>query len=226
VAPLHRAVAFSEGEHRPVCVRKELHLDVARSLDVALAVDRAVPEGPRRLALRRSERVVELGLGAHDPHAPSAAPGRRLHEEREADVVRWPVREHGDSGFTRDPLRLELVPAQPQRVGRGADPRDAGALDRRREVRVLREEAVSGVDRVRAGLRRSPEVLLRVQVAPDLHDLVGAARMQRSPIVGRDDGDGRDTELPAGSEDADCDLPSVRDEQLADLHRSELYGSA
>ena len=61
VAPLHRAVALSERDHVSVCVREQLHLDVARPLEVALAVERAVAEGSRRLALGCRERLVELG---------------------------------------------------------------------------------------------------------------------------------------------------------------------
>ena len=46
---------------RAVRVREQLHLDVARPLEVALAVERPVAEGGDRLALGRRQRLVELG---------------------------------------------------------------------------------------------------------------------------------------------------------------------
>ena len=149
MAPLHRAVALSERDHVPVCVGEQLHLDVARPLEVALAVERAVPEGSRSLALCGRERILQLAGRPDDAHPSAAAAGRGLHEQREADLVRAPVREHGNAGLASDPLRLELVAAEPQRFRRRADPGQPGCFDGLREVPVLREEAVSRMDRVR-----------------------------------------------------------------------------
>ena len=46
--------------------------------------------------------------------------------------------------------------------------------------------------------------------------------MQRSGVVRRSDGDRRDAELAAAAEDADRDLPPVRDEEPRDRHGSTL----
>ena len=92
MAALHRAVALAERQHGPVGVGEELDLDVARPLDVALAEDRPVAEGRLRLARSGLERLLELVRLAHDPHPAAAASGRRLDEEREADLrrlARW-----------------------------------------------------------------------------------------------------------------------------------------
>ena len=70
VPALHRAVALAEGDDVPVRVGEELDLDVARALEVALAVERPVPERARGLALGRGERLVEVRRVAHDAHAP------------------------------------------------------------------------------------------------------------------------------------------------------------
>ena len=74
------------------------------------------------------------------------------------------------------------------------------------------------MDSVGAGPLRGADVLLRVQVRRDLDGLVGDARMQRRPVVGRDDRDGRDPELAAGAKDADGDLAAVRYQELRDRH--------
>ena len=117
------------------------------------------------------------------------------------------------------PLRRELVAALAQRLGRGADEDEARSLDRLRELWALGQEAVAGMDCVGARLAGGPDVLLRVQVARDLHRLVGRARVQRAYVVGRGDRDGGDPELAARAEDAQRDLAPVRDEQLPDLHQ-------
>ena len=60
VAPLNRAVALAECEHRAVPVGEQLDLDVPRALEVALEEHGVVAERGSRLALRRIDGVVEL----------------------------------------------------------------------------------------------------------------------------------------------------------------------
>src|SRR5437764_830032 len=92
-------------------------------------------------------------------------------------------------------------------AGEGAS---RGSLVRRRELRVLGQEAVARVDRVCARLAGGADVLARLEVAPDLDGLVGGAGMQRAAVVRSHDGDGRDPELPAGAEYAQRDLAAIR----------------
>ena len=108
---------------------------------------------------------------ADDPHSAPASAGRRFDDQREADLVGLAGRHHRDTGLGRDPLGLELVAAQPERLGARADEDEAGGVDGLGEVGVLGQEAIAGVDRVGAGLLRGPDVLLRVEVAADLDRL-------------------------------------------------------
>ena len=71
--PLDGAVALADRDDRAVRVGEQLHLDVARPLEVALAVERAVAERALGLAFRGVERLLELGRGTHDAHAPATA---------------------------------------------------------------------------------------------------------------------------------------------------------
>ncbi len=222
VPPLHGAVPLAERDHVPVRVREQLHLDVARALEVALEIERPVAERADRLALSGFERLVELARRAHDPHAAPAASRCGLHDEREADLLRRALGQRRHARLARDPLRRELVAAEPQRLRRRPDPREPRSLDRLREVRVLREEPVARMDRVRARRLRRADVLLGVEVARDLDRLVGRARVQRPGVVGRDHCDRRDALPPARAEDAQRDLAAVRHEQLPDRHDGEL----
>src|SRR5207244_8575787 len=86
VAALDRAVALAEHDDLAVRVAEELHLDVARPLDVPLAEDRPVAERGLGLAAGGRERLLELARLPHDAHPASAAAGCGLDEEREADL--------------------------------------------------------------------------------------------------------------------------------------------
>src|SRR5262245_60176699 len=218
VPPLDRALALAERDHVPLRVAEELDLDVARPLDVALCENPVVAEGRARLAARRVERVGQLLARPHNAHAAAAAAGRRLQEQRKAELARLARRDDRDIGLRGDPFRLELVAAAAKRLRAGADPDEPGYADRLREVRVLREEAVARMDRVRAGARSRADVLLRQEVARDLDDLVRTACVQRTAVVRRDDGNRLDAEGAAGAEDPQRDLAAVRYEDLADLH--------
>ena len=214
VAALDRAVALAQRDHGAVQVGEQLDLDVPWPLDVPLAEDGAVAERRFGLPLRRCERLLELVRPADDAHAAAAAARRGLDEEREPELVRLAARDDGDACLDRDSLRGQLVAALPERVRRRADPDQSRGVDRLGEIGVLGEEAVAGMDRFRARLLRGPDVLLGVEVARDLHGLVGRAGVQRAAVVGRGDRDRPDPELAAGAEDAQGDLAAVRHQKL------------
>ena len=121
-------------------------------------------------------------------------------------------------------IRFAASLSPPSRSAFGGGPTQVrpGGLDRLGEVRVLREEAVAGVDRVRAHRLRGADVLLGVEVARDLDGLVRRAGVQGPGVVGRDHRDGRDPLLATRAEDAQRDLAAVRHEQLPDRHEREL----
>src|ERR1700728_1239730 len=71
MAPLARAVPFAEPDDVAKAVAEDLHLDVARSREVALEVDLVTPETRERLALRRGEGVSGIFWQIDDLHAAS-----------------------------------------------------------------------------------------------------------------------------------------------------------
>ena len=92
------------------------------------------------------------------------------------------------------------------------------------EARVLRQEAVAGMDRVGAGdlaggeQARNVEIALRRRRRADADALVGEAHVHGVGVGGRMHGDGRDAELLAGALDAQRDLAAVGDQDLVE-HR-------
>ena len=167
VSPLHGAVPLAQCDDISMRVCEKLHLDVARPLEVALAVERPVAEGARRLALGRGERVLELGGGANDAHPSTSASRRSLDEQRKSDLLGRSVGEHRDTCLAGDALRRELVAAEPKRFGRRADPCETGGVDLLGEARVLGEKAIARMHRVGARRVRRANVLLRIEIAGD-----------------------------------------------------------
>ncbi len=211
-------------------VGQDLHLDVPPGLDVLLDEQSVVPEGVARLARgRRGRRGVLVG-GADDAHPLAAAPGRRLDQHREGEGRRVGVhgvrRHHRDAGRHRD-LAGVVLAAHPLHHLRGrAHQHDTlGRLDRSGELSPLGQEAVAGVDRIRPGRHRRRDHLLDVEVAVDLHGLVGRPHVRRFVVDGGEHRDGADAEPTAGRDDAQRDLAAVRDEDRVDHVPSPLARS-
>ena len=151
VAPLHRAVALSQREHRPVAVAHQLHLDVPRASEVALAVDRPVTEGGLGLARRGLEGVVQVVLVLDDPHPASASARGCLDEEREAELGR--DRRSGASGRRRSQRSASPRACLRPDAGRPAAGRPTSAPLRRPSPRTTRSRRGS---RIRGGRASRP----------------------------------------------------------------------
>ena len=206
MAPLERAVALAERDDRAVGVAEQLDLDVARRPDLALEVDRAVAERGRAPRADPAARAAGSSLGRDDPpHAPTAAAGRGLDEQREPDALGLrddrrdlvgPVdrrrleraRDDGHAGRRRASRRAaSLSPSAAIVALRRPDEHEPRVLDGPGELRPLGEEAVAGMDRLRPGPGRGvedrvdPEVALAGRRGPEADRLVG--RPGRAPAV-------------------------------------------
>ena len=239
---LDRAVALAEVDDVPVRVGEHLHLDVARILEIPLDVHRGVGEVRLPLALGGLERLHGLAGRPHDLHALAAAAGRRLDDQRIADLLADGddlVRRADGVGRARDDrdacrlhrlARPRLRAHQLDRRRRRADPDEAGLLDGARERGVLGEEAVAGMDRLgaRAGRRLEQllddQVGLRGGVAAEGERLVGVERMRREPVDVGIDGDRRDVHVAQRPEDAESDLSAVGYEDFGEHTPYSPYG--
>ena len=215
-------------------VAEELELDVARPRDVLLQIERGVTERGAGLGLRDAEPRPELLLLPGDAHAAPAAAGRRLHDDREVDLAgdlerlvhgierAVASRHHGQSGGDHGASRLGLVAHAPDHLRRRPDEDEAARGADLGEMRVLGEEAVAGMDRVRprhlGGRDQARDVVVRLgcRRGADAHGLVRQPHVEAVAIRFAEDCDGRDLELAAGADDAERDLAAVRDEHLAE----------
>ena len=161
MAPLDRAVALEQRDHIAVRVGEHLDLDVPRARQVAFDQHAIVAERRLRLAARERERRVEILGALDDPHALAAAAGRGLDQHRIADPRRRRAQHVGvlivaviaghqrHAGAFHQRLGRGLRPHRADRRRRRADEHDARVRAGFGEVRVLAEEAVAGMDRLR-----------------------------------------------------------------------------
>ncbi len=227
VPPLHRAVALEEVDRLARGIREHLHLDVPRTKHRLLEEHRGVAECAVGLTHRLFERGAQLVLRVDAAHPATAATRDRLREDRETDLVglgdegldvarRRCGLQHRHTGGDRVLLGSDLVAGHLEHVLRRPDEGDA-CLDRRlRELGILREETVTGVDRVGARLLRDADDLGHVEVRPNrmprLADLVGLVRLQavqRIAILERVHRDRLGSELDGRTKRPDGDLPAI-----------------
>jgi hypothetical protein len=108
-------------DHVPVVVTDDLHLDVARPLDVALDDHRSVPERPLRLVRCFVEGGGELVRAPRDADALAPSAGGGLHEHGVPDgtrrrrqvgegLRRVEARDDRHAGCVRETARLDLRP--------------------------------------------------------------------------------------------------------------------
>lgn len=232
VAPLHRAVALEQVHGLAGLVGEDLHLDVPGAHHGLLQEHPGVAEGARSLPHRLGQSRCEITRGLDATHAAAAAARHRLGEEREADVLRLGDErldvvgclgrtQHRHSGLDRVPLRLDLVARHLEHLRRRADEDDAVGRRLLRELRVLRQEAVSGVDRIRSRLQRDADDLVDVQVRADgvtafadLVGLIGLESMDGPAVLMGEDRDGARPHLVRRSEGPDRDLAAVGHKDL------------
>ena len=207
---LDRAIPLAQVDDRSVLVGEDLNLDVAGVLEVALDVDGVVREVGLALTAGGLVGAVDLVGGRDDLESLPPASGGGLDRDRPSELVPQTAnlvcRLHG-LGRSRDDRdscgahRLaggDLGAHQLHRLGGRTDPHDLGGLDRSREVGVLGEEPVTGVDRFGArspGCVQDPllvQVALRGRARADQKCLVREGGMQRAAVglgVDRDRGD-------------------------------------
>ncbi|GAA3046288.1 hypothetical protein GCM10020229_66970 [Kitasatospora albolonga] len=233
VAALERAVTGRDDHHVAVLVGQALGLDVPRVVQVLLDEALATAEGGDRLADRRLVQLGDLLQRAGHLQTATATAEGRLDGDRQTvlaregdhlvgarDRVRGAGHQRG-AGALRDVTGRHLVAQVADGLRRRADPDQPGVDHGLRELGVLRQEAVAGVDRVRARVGRRLEHLGDVQVAggrgvaAEGVRLVGRADVQGVPVRLGVDGDAGDTGVRAGPGDSDGDFAAVGDEHLA-----------
>ncbi len=175
VPALHRAITLTKSQHLSRGQTDELYLHMLGVFEKALQVDGGVAEIERALAPRGLQSLGYLALLVDHPQPPTAAArhgldcyrkpvlqGEAVHLLPALHRLRSGHKRH--ARLLREATRDSLVAHLADRGRAGADPRDAHFPARLGQVRVLREESVTGVERVHAGPVRHVHQLADVQV--------------------------------------------------------------
>jgi hypothetical protein len=127
-----------------------------------------------------------------------------------------------DAEALRRALRLDLVAHDPDMLRLGADERDVVVFQHLGEGRILGEEAVAWMHRIRAGdlaggdQGGDVEVGIACHGRADADALVGEANVHGVCIGGGVDRDGCDAELLGGALDAKGDFAPIGDQDLVE----------
>ena len=194
VASLQAAFALAQMHDVAVAVGEHLDLDVPGIQHEPLEEQRVVAERRRRLAARTGKCGRKFGGVMHHPHALAAATRGRLDQDREAhlgcagdqvivgEARTRDARHHRHSEGRHGGLGGDLVAHRLDRGNRWADECHPGSLQRGRELRVLREESVAGVNGLRTSAAHGVEDGIDRQVA-----LAGRAAVRSGPRRRPDD---------------------------------------
>jgi hypothetical protein len=235
VAALNRAIALEQVDEVAVRVAQNLHFDMACATHQLFDIDFIVAERSLRLAARALHLPAKFGFGLDHAHAAAAATPARLHHHRVADfghqllagleVVRQGAggRQHRHPGGDCRGARRDLVTERAQHLRAGADEADARRRTGVGELRILREKAIAGMDRVNTRFARDTHDVGNVEIGGDrllaLADqiaFIGFKAMQREAILVRVDRHRADAEFGGGAHHPNRNFAAVRDQQLAD----------
>ncbi|CCW19023.1 hypothetical protein EBBID32_33820 [Sphingobium indicum BiD32] len=231
VAALERAVALEQVDDIAMAVAKDLHLDMAWVGDPFFEQDMVIAEAGRGLALAGGERVGEIGGSIDLAHPLAAAARDRLDKDGVADgvglgremggrLVRAEIARRGGNARILHQLLGRIFQAHGGDGGWiGTDPDEACVDDRLGEFRVFGQEAIAGVDRLRAGLLGGGDDAVTQQIGfahwrrADMDGFVGGTDMERSCIGVRIDSDGADAHRACGADDTAGDFAAIGDEE-------------
>ena len=237
VPTLDRAIPLEQMQLVAVMVGQHLHLDMPRPEYGLLQVDGAVTEGALGFPHRVTGQPSQILGAIHPPHTATAAASHRLDEHREAQLG-GVTRQLGDIGGWRGGLQRgqssrpgvldgpHLVAGQPDRPGTGPDENQPCIRAGSREIGILAEEAVPGVDCLGAAVLGDRDDAVDVEVGrhgvTGFADLVGLIRLDavfRVAVFLGEYRHGAATKFAGRPEGPDCDLAAVGHQDLVE-HRS------
>ena len=236
VTALHGAVALMQMQHGAVFIGQNLHFDVLGLADEFFEEDRTIAESAFRLGLGFIEQFFEVFGLTHDAHAATTTPESRFDDEREADLLRrgdgflaithWLVRafedRHLDSAGYFACRRFIAHHVEDLRLRSDEDdPRVRTSL---RKLGILRQEAVTGMNRIHALFLRQSDDAFDVQISSkrpfilvQFVSLIRLEAMRAKAVLLRINAHRFQPKFCSRPHHADGDFRAVRDHQFFDV---------
>src|ERR1051325_1223744 len=227
MAALNRAFAFVVMHDGAMRIAEDLDLDMARLIDVLLDIDVAIIERRCCLGLGHCDLLRKILHLVDDAHSFSATTGDGLDDNGEADGLRdlfclINVLDHairpphdGDTGSLHCIFCAGFISHRLDHIRIRTDEGKSTGRTYVRELRVLREEAIAGMDRLGAREMRGADDAWDIQVALAARGWTNAdcfireANMQRVLVSLGIDRDRLDTHFAAGANDTQRDLTTI-----------------
>ena len=233
VSTLDRAVPLEQVHGVAETVSQHLGFDVLGIDDALFQEHVGAAEGLGRFGNHPRPGLLQFFLAVATANAATTATGGRLEHHRITDPVRLAqrflqileitlgARGHRHAGGDHAAPGFGLVAHACDHLGGGADELDPTLAADACQVGVFRQEAVTGVQRIAAGLDRQVDQLARIQVtgqriAADVIRLIGAFDMQRIAVRIRMDGHRANAHFRAGADNADSDFATVGNQDFLD----------
>src|SRR5229473_7992865 len=221
---LDAALALAQVDYFAVLIPKHLKLNMPRTFDESFRVNVRRAKCLLRFAPRGFIRGKQFFLLAYDAH-PAAAPScRSLQDQRVADpgglfrelffAFHYAVaaRNRGESRRSHFPSRAVLRSHHFDHFGGGPDEGDFGGLADLGKIGILRQKAVTRMNRVHIGDLCRADYLWNVQIAfaaagrADADSFVGKPHVEGVTVRFGINSYGRDAQLFAGANDPQGDL--------------------
>ena len=230
MAPLQTALTFTEVQHRAIGIGEHLHLNMPGAQYEPFEKQGVVAERGRRLAAGNDKSSSEVGRVVDAVHTLAAAACGWFDQYREANVTgsgdQVGVGESGlgYSGYYRDAegrhrgLGCDLVAHGGDSCRRRTDEHQSGTRQCSGEIRVLREESVTGVHCLRPGSHGRIDHGLDVEITlprgrrPDPDGDVSLGHVACARVGIAVDRHRPDTHGSQRADDAHGNLAAVRDE--------------
>src|SRR5437667_8646762 len=160
MSTLNRTFSLSEISALPMFIRQDLDLDVPWSFDESLDVYITILERRRRFSRSSLERLSQLLFRLNDAHSPTASARRSFYDHGETDVAcklqRFgfrlqrigTARENRNAGRLHGAAGFDFFTHQTDYIGTRTDELDVAGFANFREIRRLREEPITGMNRV------------------------------------------------------------------------------
>ncbi len=199
IAALERAIAFAERHDPALAVAENLYFDMARARDETFEKEARVAKARPCGALDALEFFAQGFRAFAKLHADAAAAGGAFQHHRIGNalglgqsmfeiVEQARAGQQRRAGLLRDLARRVLQAESPQMFGTRADEGDSLRREPFREADIFRQEAIAGMDRLRAGLAAGVEDRVDAQIAfarrrgPDPDPLVGLQNRPREAV--------------------------------------------